>query len=88
LSGQIVRAVSRAKSIEIILLAQPHAALDRQAALINPEKFLEPMRRQGGIARRILNIAMPEIRLDRARVVAIVGELVAAGMPKSKRPSE
>jgi hypothetical protein len=61
LSGQIVRAVSRAKSIEIILLAQPHAALDRQAALINPEKFLEPMRRQGGIARRVLDIAMAEI---------------------------
>ena len=25
---------------------------------------------------------MPEIRLDRARVVAIVGELIAAGMAK------
>jgi hypothetical protein len=27
------------------------------------------------MARRILNVAMPEIRLDRARVVAIVREL-------------
>ena len=44
------------------------------------KKFLEPLRRQGGIARRILNIAMPEIGLDRARVVAVIGELVAAGM--------
>jgi hypothetical protein len=42
------------------------------------KKFLEPMRCQGGIARRILNVAMPEIRLDSTRVVAIVGELVAA----------
>jgi len=38
------------------------------------------MRRQGGVARRALNVAMPEIGLDRARVVAIVGELVAASM--------
>jgi hypothetical protein len=38
------------------------------------------MRRQGGIARRVLNVAVTEIGLDRARVVAIVGELIAAGM--------
>ncbi len=42
-------------------------------------KTLEPPRRQFGVPRRILNIAMPEIGLDRTRVVAIVGELVAAG---------
>jgi hypothetical protein len=46
------------------------------------KKFLEPLRRQGGIARRILNIAMPEIRLDRTRIMAVVGELIAAGMPQ------
>jgi hypothetical protein len=44
------------------------------------KEFLEAMRRQCGIARRILNIAMPEIRLDRTRVMAILGELVTAGM--------
>jgi hypothetical protein len=32
------------------------------------------------VARCVLNIAIPEVRLDRAQVVAIVGELVAAGM--------
>jgi hypothetical protein len=42
------------------------------------KKFLEPLRRQGRIARRILNVAVAEIRLDRARVVAVVGELVSA----------
>ena len=42
------------------------------------KKFLEPLRRQRGVARRILNVAMPEIRLDRPCIVAIVGELVAA----------
>jgi hypothetical protein len=40
------------------------------------------MRRQGGIAGRVLDVAVTEIRLDRACVVAIVGELVAAGMPQ------
>jgi hypothetical protein len=42
--------------------------------------LLEPLRRQGGIARRVLDIAMPEVRLDRAGIVAVVGELVAAGV--------
>ena len=46
------------------------------------KEFLESLRRQGGIPRRILDIAMAEIRLDRARIVTIVGELVAAGVPQ------
>jgi hypothetical protein len=53
-------------------------AADRPSSI--SKEFLEPLRRQRGIARRILNIAMPEIRLDRPRVVAIVGQLVAAGV--------
>ena len=52
----------------------------RSAADSIAKEFLEPLRRQRGIARRILNVAMSEIRLDRARVVAVVGELVATGM--------
>jgi hypothetical protein len=44
------------------------------------KKFLESLRRQGGIAHRILNVAVSEIRLDGTRVVAIVGELVTAGV--------
>jgi len=44
------------------------------------KKFLEPLQRQGGVARRILDVAVAEIGLDRPRVVAVIGELVAAGM--------
>jgi hypothetical protein len=44
------------------------------------KKPLEPLGRQGGIARRVLNVAMPKVRLDRTRVVPIVRQLVAAGM--------
>ena len=29
---------------------------------INPEKFLEPLQRQGGVARRVLDVAMPAVR--------------------------
>ena len=32
------------------------------------------------MAGRILNVAMPGLRLDRRRIMAVVGELVAAGM--------
>jgi transposase len=61
-------------------------ALERIASLYAVEKeirgrgALEPLRRQCGIACRVLDVAMPEIGLDRARVVAVVGELVTAGM--------
>jgi hypothetical protein len=46
----------------------------------NPKEFLEPLRRQRGIARRVLDIAVPKVGLDRPRIVAVVGELVAAGV--------
>jgi hypothetical protein len=32
------------------------------------KEFLEPLRRQRGVARGVLNVAMPEVSLDRARV--------------------
>jgi hypothetical protein len=41
--------------------------------------------RQRRIARRVLDVAMAEIRLDSARVVAIIGELIAAGMAQHVR---
>jgi hypothetical protein len=44
------------------------------------KNFLNRCGDQRRIARHVLNIAMPEIRLDRTRVVTIVGELIAAGM--------
>ena len=45
-----------------------------------PEKFLEPLRSQGSVACCILDIPVTEVRLDRPRIVAVIGELVAAGM--------
>src|SRR6185437_16556645 len=62
------------------VVIRPHDPPSLAASIA--KEFLEPLRRQGGIARRILNVAMPKIRLNRACVVAIVGKLVAAGVPQ------
>ena len=47
----------------------------RSSANSIPKKLLKPLRRQGGIAGRILNVAMPEVRLDRTRVVPSLASL-------------
>src|SRR5262249_5218575 len=44
-----------------------------------PPEILEPVRRQLGIAHRVLDVLVPEVVLQGARVVAIVGELEPAG---------
>ena len=41
----------------------------RSSAHSIPKKLLKPLRRQGGIAGRILNVAMPQVRLHRTRAV-------------------
>jgi hypothetical protein len=67
-----------------------HVQHDPQPATNSiPKEFLEMLRRQRRIARRVLDIAMPEVSPGSHGVVAIVGELVAAGMAEhvSIRPS-
>ena len=53
-------------------------------ASASPE-ILEPRRRQFGVAHRVLDIAVPEVGLQRARVVPLVGQGVAAGVPEHVR---
>ena len=43
---------------------------------------LEPIRRQGRVAYRASDRAVPEIVLDRPRIVSVIGQLVAAGVPQ------
>jgi hypothetical protein len=50
--------------------------MPEQREQLSPRTSNEP----NDIVYRILNVAVTQIRLDRARVVAVVGELVAAGM--------
>src|SRR5262249_39309543 len=47
-----------------------------------PPKVLEPVGRQFGVPDRVLDVPVPEVVLQRPRVVAIVGELVPTGMAK------
>jgi hypothetical protein len=51
----------------------------RSGALVPPET-LEPIRRQRRIPRRILDIAMPQVSLERPCIASVIGKLVAAGV--------
>jgi hypothetical protein len=52
---------------------------------LDPPEIFEPRRRQFGVAHRVLDIFVAEIRLQRPGVVAFVGERVAAGVPQHVR---
>jgi hypothetical protein len=54
-----------------------HKCLAR--ALVLP-KILEPLGRQLGVSNRVLDIFVPEVMLERPRVVPVVGELEPAGV--------
>ena len=47
-----------------------------------PPKVFETCGRQFCVADNVLNVFVPEVGLKRARVVAFVGESIAAGMPQ------
>jgi hypothetical protein len=47
-----------------------------------PPEALKSIRRKGGVARRILNVSMAQVSLQRSGVVAVVGQLVATGVSK------
>jgi hypothetical protein len=50
-------------------------------ALISPEA-LEPIRRERRVAGRILDIAMPQLSLERWRIDAVIRQLKAASLPQ------
>jgi hypothetical protein len=51
----------------------------------SPPKILEPIHCHFGIADGALDVLMAEAVLQRARIVTIVRELIAAGVPKHMR---
>ena len=53
-------------------------------ALTAPE-ILEPRRRKLGVAHRVLDVAVAEIGLQGARIVSLVRQRVAAGVPEHVR---
>jgi len=52
--------------------------------LVSP-KTLEPSRCQFGVARRMLDRLVTQIALDRAGIVALIGQLIAAGVTQLVR---
>ena len=56
----------------------------KQTSVASPE-ILESVGRHFGVPDRVLNVLVPEVVLQRPRVVAIVGELEPAGMAKHVR---
>ena len=53
----------------------------KQTSVASP-KILESVGRDFDVPDRVLNVLVPEVVLQRPRVVAIVGELEPAGMAK------
>jgi hypothetical protein len=50
-----------------------------------PPKVLEPVGSHFGVSDRVLDVLVPEVVLQGARVVAIIGQLEAAGVAKHVR---
>ena len=49
---------------------------------LNRARSLEAGRRQLGVAHGVLDVAVPEIGLQRPGIDAVIGELEAAGVPQ------
>ena len=54
----------------------------RDFPLSVPPKLFEAVGRQFSVPDRVLNVLVPEVMLQGPRVVAVVGQLEAAGMAK------
>src|SRR5262245_8890170 len=55
------------------------------SASLVPPKILEAVGRHFGISDRVLDVLVPEVVLQGARVVAVISQLEAAGMAKHVR---
>jgi hypothetical protein len=55
------------------------------AQTLVPPKVLEPVGRHFGVPDRVLNVLVPEVVLQRPRVMAVVGKLEPTGMTKHVR---
>jgi hypothetical protein len=65
--------------------APPVAVLgERRSRLVPPERF-EPLRGHLRVPHGMLDVPVPEVVLEGARVLAVVGQLEAAGVPEHVR---
>ena len=63
----------------------PCGAVDPAPPSSVPPKVLESVGRHFGVSDGVLNVLVPEVMLQRPRVVAIIGELKTTGMAQHVR---
>jgi len=76
--------VSRSKRVSARSSDNKRRRLKDHERLVSP-KTLEPSRCQFGVARRMLDRLVTQIALDRAGIVALIGQLIAAGVTQHVR---
>src|SRR5262249_36522911 len=81
-SGRVISTIWRVVLFERDL---PCGAMDPAPPSSIPPKVLEPVGCHFGVSDRVLDVPVPEVVLQRPRVVAIVGELEPTGMAKHVR---
>jgi hypothetical protein len=69
---------------EVVMVIPAGALIQRAEAASTPKAF-EPRWRQLGVAHRVLDVLVPEIGLQRPRVVALIGQRITAGVPQHMR---
>jgi hypothetical protein len=73
--------------LQVLCQYRLHSALhsitdtDKQFASFAP-KILKPHRRQLRVAHRVLDVLVPEVRLQRPGVVSLIGQRIAASVPQ------
>jgi hypothetical protein len=79
------RCLSSATVGQLRSRAEKKAGCDARLQLLVSPKVLEPRVGQFGIARRVLDVFVAEIRLQRSRIYSVVGQLVAGRVPQHVR---
>ena len=74
----------RAKLQTLCRTSSPTSPTCRERGSVSPEIF-EPAGRQFGVAHRVLNVLVAEIKLDRPRILAGVREVIARGVAQHVR---
>jgi hypothetical protein len=63
----------------------PHSLLPKGHLVLIPPKILKPPRRQFRVFHRVLNVPMPQVELDGARILVRIGQLIPTRMPELVR---
>ena len=80
-----IDAMSAATSAQVSPAAIRCSASRRWRGRSIPPEILEAARRRLGVAHRVLDVAVPEVRLQRAGIDAVIGQLEAAGVAQHVR---